>query len=290
MRIERNISLAEYTYYRIGGKASIGYFPSSAEETLQIIRQLASSETRYFVLGGGTNVLVGDGFWDGAVVFTSDMNTIRISDDSLTCGAGLPASKVAEIALENSKTGLEFLYLLPGSIGGALAGNARYDSISMSDVLIRTTAVHPDHGVKSFDKKDISFEYKKTGVIGDGWIICGLECAWKYGNPDNSRAYMERIEISRNTGHQFDFPSCGCIFKNNHPMNIQVGKLLDKMGMKGTRIGDAEISPYHANFIINRGDATASDVLALIEKIEKIVYDEKGITLEREVRLMGNFE
>ncbi len=177
------------------------------------------------MLGGGSNVLVGDGFWDGAVIVTTRMDHWRAEDDRLVCGAGLPSSKVSEIARDHGKTGLEFLHLLPGTIGGALAGNARYDYRNVSDALISVASVHPDGRSGIFPKEDIEFAYKKTSLTSEGWILCELELAWADGDPSAIGERMASIEHARAEGGHFSLPSCGCIFKNDHARNVQAGRL-----------------------------------------------------------------
>jgi UDP-N-acetylmuramate dehydrogenase len=286
---EKNVSIAPYTHYKIGGVAREAYFPTSTEELNTILESLYKNNTPCYILGGGSNVLVGDGFWDGAVVMTSGLNNWETLSDRLICSAGLPSSQAAEIALENSRTGLEFLYLLPGSIGGALAGNARYDYRSISDVLISLKAVHPQLGIREFLKSEIEFSYKRTSIIVEGWIIGSLTLGWNEGDQEEILRRMEKIRESRNTGRHFEYPSCGCVFKNDYVLNVQAGRLLDSLGLKGLTVGGAKVADFHANFIINTGNATASDVLTLIKQIERIVFERTGIVLQREVRFVGTF-
>ena len=289
IRPERNISIAQYTSYNIGGTAREVYFPADSSEMLEVIKTLNMSETPFFLLGGGTNVLVGDGYWDGAVIITTRMNSFEAQSDRLNCGAGLNSSQAAEIALNNTKTGLEFLYKLPGTIGGAVSGNARFNDINISDILISLTAVHPESGLRRFKSDEIDFSYKHNQITSEDWYICELSLAWKDEDSISIRQRMDEIEQFRKESRHFDFPSSGCIFKNDHEKNIQAGRLLDSLGLKGLTVGGAEIAGFHANFIVNNGSATASDVLELIKKIESIVKEKTGITLEREVRLFGNF-
>lgn len=289
IRPERDIPIAQYTSYNIGGIAREVYFPADSSEMLDIFESLKKKKTPYYILGGGTNVLVGDGYWDGAVILTTRMNSFETQSDRLNSGAGLFSSQAAEIALDNTKTGLEFLYKLPGTIGGALAGNARFDDKNISDTLISLTAVHPERGIRLFKADEIDFSYKHNRITGEGWYICELSLAWKDGDSISIRQRMDEIERFRKESHHFDFPSSGCIFKNDHEKKIQAGSLLDSLGLKGLTVGGAEIAGFHANFIVNNGSATARDVLKLIEKIESIVLEKTGITLEREVRLFGNF-
>jgi len=285
-----DIPIKDHTHYHIGGVAREVYFPVTAEDMRDVLKSLIETDTPYYVLGGGSNVLVGDGYWDGAVIVTTGMNRLEPNTGHIRCGAGVASSTIAETALEYGKTGLEFLYLLPGSIGGALAMNARYDMTSISDVLIDATAVHPLMGLRTFVQSEIDFAYKHTGIISEGWYICACSLRWVDGDPAEIRTRMDRIDWKRSESRHFEYPSCGCIFKNDHNRNIQAGKLLDSLGVKGMRVGDAAVAEYHANFIANLGNATAHDVLTLIEQIEKIVRDRTGIELEREVQLAGSFD
>ena len=285
----RSISLAPYTTYRIGGVAREAYFPETAEELWDILASLRENRMEWFVLGCGSNVLVGDNFWDGAVIITTRIDRWRAGPDGIVCGAGLPSSRVAEIARDHGKTGLEFLFLLPGTIGGALAGNARYDYRNVSDPLLSVVAVHPEEGIRAFCKEDLAFAYKHTSLTAGGWIISELELAWSDGNPEAILRRMEEIERARTEGGHFLYPSCGCVFKNDYARNIQAGRLIDSLGLKGLSEGGAKVADFHANFIVNTGNATARDVLALIERIERIVRERTGIILEREVRLVGTF-
>ena len=286
----KNIALADYTYYRIGGIAREAYFPVDCGEFSETVDDLGRRGVPYFILGGGTNVLIGDGFFDGAVIITVRMNKYEARNDRLVCGAGLMSSDVAEIALAQGRTGLEFLYRLPGTIGGAIAGNARFDDTNVSDVLISVTAIHPEYGLKTFDAAGIDFAYKHNRISAEGWYICGADLTWREGDTVDIRENMDRIERFRSDRHHFDNPSCGCVFKNDHDKNIQVGRLLDSLGLKGKRVGDAEVAPFHANFIINTGNATAREVLSLIQRIEEIVKEKTGVALEREVKVYGSFE
>jgi len=287
---EKNISIAPYTSYKIGGKAREVYFPGDTSEMLEVFQSLRNLDTDYYILGGGSNVLVGEGFWDGVVVITTHMDSFETHEDYLLCSAGIPSSQVAEIAHDHAKTGLEFLYLLQGSIGGALAGNARFDNKNVSDILISVLAVHPKKGMKRFRAQDIIFDYKDTRIIKEGWIISELSLAWKDGDIGVIEKYMEEIKLFRANSHHFDFPSCGCVFKNDHSRNIQAGRLIDTLGLKGLSVGGAQVAPFHANFIIDTGSATACDILDLIELIEKTVLEKTGITLEREVKVLGSFK
>ncbi|MBN1294441.1 MAG: UDP-N-acetylmuramate dehydrogenase [Candidatus Latescibacteria bacterium] len=286
---QKNISIAQYTNYKIGGVARDVYFPKNTMELYETFVAIRKANTPFYILGGGSNVLVGDGYWDGAVIITTGMNPYKTFGDCIMCGAGLETSRVAEIALENGKTGLEFLYLLPGSIGGALAMNARYDMINISDVLIDFTAVHPEKGIKIFNKDEAGFAYKINSVAADGWYITEMSLRWENGNIETIRNRMDSIREKRDQGGHFEFPSCGCIFKNDYERNIQVGRLLDEMGFKGYTHGGSQVSNNHANFINNMNNATARDVLSIIEHIEHEVKTQKGIELQREVRLLGTF-
>ena len=286
---EKNVSISQYTQYKIGGIAREAYFPKDSGELIELLDRLKSSGTAYYILGGGSNVLVGDGFFDGAAILMIRMNDYKPLADRIECGAGIKSSDVAEIALDHSKSGLEFLYLLPGTVGGALAGNARYDNVNISEILIELTAVHPEEGLRIFSVSNIAFDYKFNSLSSDGWLFCEAALEWKDGNRNAIRQRMNEIEANRSESKHFELPSCGCIFKNDYKRNIQAGKLIDSLGLKGMTVGGAQVAPFHANFIVNTGNATAKDVMELIEKLEKTIIEKTGITLEREVRILGTF-
>ncbi len=287
---ERNLSLAPYTSYNIGGVAAEAHFPENTTELYDTVRKLDQRGIPWFMLGGGSNVLIGDGFWEGAVVITTRMDEWSASDDRLTCGAGLPSTRVAGIALDHERAGLEFLYRLPGFIGGALAGNARYDNVSISDVLVAVRACHPDEGIRRFRTGELETSYKRIDIFEKGWIAGEIELSWRSGNREAISKRMDAIERFRNESGHFDLPSCGCIFKNDHENNIQAGRLIDSLGLKGMRVGGAAVWDRHANFIVNTGNATARDVVELMNSIEAAVLEKTGVRLEREVRLFGNFD
>lgn len=289
MKTGHDISLEQFTSYHIGGVAKDVHFPTNADELAGILGALSSENTPWFLIGGGSNLLIGDGYWDGAVVVTTAMDSITISSNHLTSGAGATSTKVAETARDHSLTGLEFLFRLPGTIGGAVSMNARFNMRSVSDCLVSIEAVHPDGSRAHFRREDIDFSYKHTGIISEGWIIAEATFVGDTGESAAIDGRMMEIERFRDEHNHFAQPSCGCIFKNEHAKNVQAGQLIDSLGLKGVRIGDAEVSVHHANFIVNRGNATAADVLALIEHIENTVREKTGISLEREVVLKGTF-
>ncbi|MFC1538432.1 UDP-N-acetylmuramate dehydrogenase [Candidatus Latescibacterota bacterium] len=286
---KKNESIAPYTHYKIGGVAREAYFPTDSSELLELLETFSKTGTNYYVLGGGSNVLVGDRYFDGAAILTIHLNKIDAFKDYVECGAGIESSEIAKIALKLSKTGLEFLYLLPGTIGGAIAGNARYDNINISEVLINLVAVHPEKGLKKFKAEDIDFEYKYNSLSKEGWLFCEVSLQWEDGDPAAIKKRMDDIDLNRSNSKHFDFPSSGCIFKNDYKNNIRAGELIDSLGLKGLTIGGAQVAPFHANFIVNKGKATSSDILELIENIENNVLEKTGIKLEREVRMLGNF-
>ncbi|MFC1490064.1 UDP-N-acetylmuramate dehydrogenase [Candidatus Latescibacterota bacterium] len=286
---EKNVLIAPYTHYKIGGIAREAYFPVDSVELLELFNMFSESGTDYYILGGGSNVLVGDGYFDGAAILTINMNKSKQFSNHIECGAGMKSSKIAEIALEESKTGLEFLYLLPGTIGGALAGNARYDNNNISEVLINLVAVHPEKGLKKFKAEDIVFKYKFNSLSNEGWLFCEASLKWEDGDNSAIKKRMADIDSNRSNSKHFELPSCGCIFKNDYKNNIRVGELIDSLGLKGLSIGGAQVANFHANFIVNTGNATSSDVLELIELLEKTVFEKTGNNLEREVRMLGSF-
>ncbi len=283
--------LSEITWYKIGGRAKYLFYPRNAGEIQKCLKFIKGQEIPFFVIGGGSNVLIGDHDYKGAVICTREISHMELVDEfTIKVGSGTPASNVAEFALENELEGCEFLYNLPGSIGGAAVMNAQAFGSRMSDIVLIVRTVDYDGNLKVFTNKDIEYDYKKSIFQHSESIIYEIEIVLEKGDVNVIKSKMDYNRNVRVNNKHFEFPSCGCVFKNIPDKNIHAGKIIDELGLKGSALGGAKVFENHANFIVNYGDAKANDVIDLIKSVKDKVYEERDIELEMELELLGNFE
>jgi len=289
-RVERGWPLAACTTYRIGGAAELALFPQDVEQVAAAARLLGELGLPWVVLGGGSNVLVSDRGVRGAVMLTTELSRLSVEGTRLTAGAGADSHQVAVAACEAGLTGAEFLSWLPGSIGGACLMNARAHGGEVSGVLRRAVTVDRQGRVQGEAVTPDQFRYKQSPFSARQLIVAEVTLELAPGDRSQVQRSMDRIEAARRANHEMDFPSCGCVFKNDYDIGVSSGQLIDECGLKGYTVGGACVSPYHANFVINRGDATARDVRAVIDHVQRAVAAATGLTLELEVQLLGQWD
>lgn len=287
--VHRDHPLAGYTTYAIGGPAEVAVLPRDADQLAAVVQTLDRARTPWVVLGGGSNVLISDAGVRGAVVITTGLDRLQTVGPSIVAGAGVQSHAIAEAALEAELQGAEFLAWLPGSLGGACLMNARAHGGEIARVLTRATVVTRAGQRRELALSPDQFAYKRSPFQRSGDIIAEAALSLDPGERGAIRARMEAIEARRRANHEMDHPSCGCVFKNNHDIGVSSGKLIDACGLKGFRVGAAEVSPHHANFVLNRGGATAADVRRVIEHMRAEVARQTGWELELEVQLLGQW-
>jgi UDP-N-acetylmuramate dehydrogenase len=234
------------------------------------------------VLGGGSNLLVEDGTLPGALIHIHSPGFAHVesTDSGLSVGAGAPVARMLACCRAEGLGGLEFLAGLPGTVGGAVAGNAGAWGCTVGERLQKIHVMTPEGRQRSIPAAELEMGYRQSGL--DGLVITGAEFCVTPRDPELVAAQMKDYVQQRLCRHPLGKASAGCIFKN--PPGSSAGKLLDRAGMKGARVGDAAVSTTHANFIVNLGGATARDVLTLVQRMRKAVRDRFGIELELEVR------
>ena len=288
LKIYKSFKLAHFTTFKIGGRAEFFCIPRSANDIKSAIKFAEEKNLKKFILGGGSNVLISDKGLNGLVISVNKLNKIWIDRNFLITEAGAEIDKVSYYALKKSLSGLEFAGGLPGSIGGAVYMNAKAYGSSMSEIVHSVTVIDKKGKIIKLKNKDIGFSYKNSIFMNNGDLfIYSIELKLSKGDKKKIKELYNKNKNDRKLKGQYDFPSAGCIFKNDYELNLVIGRLIEEMGLKGTRIGDAMISYKHANFIINKGHAKTEDVKRLIELVEKKVFEEKGIKLHREIRLLG---
>lgn len=286
--------MALHTTFKVGGPAPLYIEPSDVSSLIFVLRTLKEDRVPYFILGGGSNIVVSDSGFDGAVISTGALSGISADKESVTCGAGAPMTSVVNYCTEHVRSGLEPFAGLPGTAGGALYMNARCFNVSVSDVLVSAEYIDSNSLRQlSYQFAAADWDYKKSPFQSADRIITKavfrtmqLPEAEKDAVAARCRTYVdERV----NKGH-FRFPSAGSVFRNNRGFGKPSGKIIDEAGLCGYQTGGAQIAPWHGNFIINKDNATESDIRKLVEYIIDTVKEKTGFTLEPEIIFCGSSE
>ncbi len=282
-RIVLQEPLAQYTSMRVGGAADYYFEPADKADVIQLVRYLRQQEFPYFVLGRGSNVLVSDEGYRGAVINVEEgLSDVRRAGELVIAEAGAKISKFVEFCIQQQFAGVEMLAGIPGTIGGAVVMNAGAHGGEISDYLVDVEVLRGDE-VLRVKKEDAEFGYRTSAFVQD--VV--LEATFQLPAGDRETLIKRRSEYlrERNLKQPTNLPNTGSMFKN--PRGNFAAKLIEQAGLKGKRVGDAQISEKHANFIVNVGNARASDVMTLINLARRTVYQNTGILLELEVKLVG---
>ncbi|MDD6702871.1 MAG: UDP-N-acetylmuramate dehydrogenase [Clostridiaceae bacterium] len=283
---QRDVPMSKYTTFRIGGNASVMLTPTTDEQLASIIKKCKEDNTKPFIIGNGSNMLISDKGLDTVVInmCRPDPKIELVNGDTVVCDAGATMSKVCNFALENGLTGLEFAFGIPGSAGGAAYMNAGAYGGEMKDVLVECRHIDSDGNFGSLKGEELGLAYRTSAYEHNGYIITTLVMKLSKGNKDEIRAKMQELLQRRKDKQPLEYPSAGSTFKR--PEGYFAGALIEECGLKGYSVGGAQVSEKHAGFVINKGDASAKDVLDLIKYIQDKVLSEKGVMLEPEVRLI----
>ena len=275
--------MAKYTSFHIGGRAKFLIYPHNTDALCLVVDLLEKNHMKYVVLGRMTNLLFTDHDYEGAVICTSKIKGMDQSDTHITANCGVTLAELCRFARDSSLSGLEFACGIPGSVGGGVYMNAGAGGHELSDVLVSVTYYDiAENSIRTVFTPDCQFSYRTSMFTkSQKKIILRAEFALKEGNMEAIRADMNARVAKRAESQPLEYPNAGSIFKRKE--NCIVSKLIDETGLKGLRQGDAEVSEKHAGFIVNRGNATAADVLTLIHKIKSIIREKHGITLEEEI-------
>jgi len=282
-------SMKEYTSFKAGGRASMLIMPKNIDELKKTLKIVTSCKKEFIVIGNGSNLLVKDGGFEGIIIKLGegfDKITVNKEEQTLLVGASVLLSKVAREALEVELTGFEFASGIPGSMGGALFMNAGAYGWEMSQIVREAKVVARDGSREySITNDKMEFYYRKSIFGKTGDIIISVTLKLESGEKEKISETMKDLTARRNEKQPMNFPSAGSFFKR--PEGSYAGKLIEEAGLKGLMVGDARVSPLHAGFIINTGNATAKDIISLMRLVQNTVYDKTGIRLEPEVRIIG---
>ncbi len=283
--------LSEYTTFRIGGPAAFAVFPNTISAFAELIKLLKAYNEPYCVLGNGSNILFADSGFKGTVIITSRMNRISSDGFRITAECGASLIKLACFAGKHSLSGLEFAYGIPGSVGGAVYMNAGAYGGEISEVLESCLCFDTANLTETkFDRDECDFGYRSSLFIKNPgrYILLQATFALSSGNADEIKAAMNDYMSRRREKQPLEYPSAGSVFKR--APGYFTAKLIDDAGLKGKRIGGAQISEKHAGFIVNVGNATAKDVMALIALTKETVHEKFNVDIECEIRFLGDSE
>lgn len=284
----KDIPLSSKSTFKIGGAANVAVFPKNISELEIIVRAL---DMPYIVVGNGSNILFEDEGYRGCVIFTEKMNAVSVEGSRITAGAGMSFTALAVNAKNASLTGLEFAYGIPGSVGGAVVMNAGAYGGQVSDVLESATVFDTEKcEFYTLTKDEMELSYRHSILSENKNLICiSATFTLKEGKKDEIDAVMRDLMQRRITKQPLEYPSAGSVFKRPAP-DLFVGKMIEDSGLKGYTVGGAQVSEKHAGFIINRGGATAKDVLDLVSHIQNVIRSNYGVELECEIRRVGKGE
>lgn len=287
-RVFTEEAMSQHTTFKIGGPADYFLMPDKGEDVGRVIKICKEKEIPYFILGNGSNLLVGDGGYRGAVIqIYRNMSSVTVEGNEIRAQAGALLSAVAAAAKNASLTGFEFAGGIPGTIGGAVVMNAGAYGGEMKDVLTEVTVMNAEGDIFTLPTEELELGYRTSIIKTAGYIVLEAKIRLKEGNPEVIRETMKDLTIRRTTKQPLEYPSAGSTFKR--PEGYFAGKLIMDSGLAGYQVGGAQVSEKHCGFVINAGDATARDVRTLMDNVRDIVYKKYGVTLEPEVKFLGEF-
>ena len=283
-----NEPMASHTTFRIGGPADYFVMPETVEELAGVLALCKEENVPYFILGNGSNLLVGDKGFRGVVIqLYKNFDGLEINGTKVTAKSGAMLIRVAKEAGKAGLTGLEFASGIPGTIGGAMVMNAGAYGGEMKDVVTAVTVLTKNGEIKTLTGEEMNFRYRGSVVEEEGHIVLEAVMELTEGNLDEIQARMDELSVQRRTKQPIEYPSAGSTFKR--PEGYFAGKLIQDADLRGYQVGGAQVSEKHCGFVINAGGATAADVMQLMKDVSDKVNAQFGVTLEPEVKRIGEF-
>ena len=285
-RVFTGEAMSRHTTFKIGGPADYFLMPDKDTDVGRIVKICKESAIPYFILGNGSNLLVGDGGYRGAVIqIYKNMSAVTVEGTEITVQAGALLSSVAAAAKNAALTGFEFAGGIPGTMGGAVVMNAGAYGGEMKDVLTEVTVMDEEGEIVTLPADKLELGYRTSIIKTAGYIVLEAKLQLKEGNPEVIRETMKDLTIRRTTKQPLEYPSAGSTFKR--PEGYFAGKLIEDAGLKGYSVGGAQVSEKHAGFVINRENASPEEIRDLIEAVRTRVFETSGVRLEPEVKLLG---
>ena len=278
--------MCRHTSFQIGGPVAVMAFPKNVEQMLEIFKIAAQFHISPMILGAGSNILAPDQGLDTVVIETrTNMNQAqRLEDGTITAQCGMTMARLATIAMEHGYTGLEFAHGIPGTVGGGVYMNAGAYGGEMQQVVTNVTAMDRKGHVLELPAEELGLSYRHSRFMEEDLVILSATVRLQKGEREEIRAKMAELMTRRRTSQPLEYPSAGSTFKR--PVGGYAAALIEASGLKGFRVGDAQVSEKHAGFVVNRGRATSHDVLELMKQVQEKVQADSGICLEPEVRIL----
>ncbi|USK35602.1 UDP-N-acetylmuramate dehydrogenase [Bacillus sp. F19] len=286
-KVVQNEPLAKHTTIKIGGPAEIFVEPNSIEDLKKTMEIVTECDVQWRAIGRGSNLLVGDSGIKGVVIkLGKGLDHLEVNGDTITAGGGYSLIKLTTVISKQGLSGLQFAGGIPGSVGGAVYMNAGAHGSDMSKILVKAHILFEDGTMEWLTAEELDFSYRTSLLQKKRPGIC-LEAVLKLekGNREEIVAELQKNKDYRRETQPWDHPNCGSVFRN--PLPNYAGQLIQESGLKGYQIGGAKISELHGNFIVNTGNATAKDVLDLIDFVKKTIYEKHGVRMETEVEIVG---
>ncbi len=281
-----NVPMKEHTSMQAGGSAKVIVLPSNIEQIKKVLKCIYEKNVPCYVMGNGTNLIVSDNGYDGIIIMLSrNFSQTQISENIITAQSGASIVSISNLGYRHSLSGLEFAAGIPGTVGGAVAMNAGAYDGEMKDVVTEATCVNKAGKVFQMGLDDLQFGYRTSKIQRDNLFVLEVNMKLKPGDKNQIKEKMRRLNDRRKDKQPLSLPSSGSIFKR--PEGCYAGKLIEDADLKGYRVGGAQVSEKHCGFIVNTGGATASDVIELIEYIKQKVFDNSGVMLQQEVKILG---
>lgn len=287
VQFSENEPMSRHTTFKIGGCADLAVFPSSAASVKRCMEVFEGFGVRYYIIGKGSNILVGDGgIRGGVIILGSNFGSIEAEGNVVKAQAGASLGAVASVCLKNGLGGFEFAAGIPGSVGGGVCMNAGAYGGELKDVIKNVTVI--DKGrLYTLKNSECGFGYRHSKMLDENMVVLGAEFELYPENRDIIKEKMKELSARRSEKQPLEYPSAGSTFKR--PEGYFAGKLIQDSGLRGFSVGGAQVSEKHCGFVINKGGAAAADVKSLIETVQKTVFERFGVKLEREVRYIGEF-
>jgi UDP-N-acetylmuramate dehydrogenase len=288
VHIKYNEPMSQHTSFKVGGPADILIEPTEVEELKKALSFVRKHQLPYYIIGNGTNLLVGDKGIRGVVIKVGEsFGDIEITGEEVIAECGVLLSTLSKVVARNILTGLEFASGIPGFLGGAIAMNAGAYGGEMKDVVEWVEVLDENLELQRYTNAEMEFTYRKSIVEPRNLIVIRCKMKLKKGSQEEINSMMSDLTQKRKTKQPLHLPSAGSTFKR--PPGFFAGKLIEDAGLRGFRMGGAQVSELHCGFVVNNGGATAKDVYDLIKHVQQSVFNQFGIKLETEVKFLGEF-